>query len=149
MYYAESILIKDANHFSHSFSSIGLIIYIFPYEILILHCTCILNKYERLLVLHYYNLKPVQNSHLPLNFTWFQSNTFPPFWIWILNSCLTNLTVQIKSSDHLAPNLKLSPDFLQILCKICLQFISSVLTLSNSCLEFKLKKAGMHYFGTS
>ena len=35
-----------------------------------------------------------------------------------------------------------------LLFKICLQFISSVPTLSNSCLEFKFKKAGKYYFGT-
>ena len=34
------------------------------------------------------------------------------------------------------------------LAKNYLQFISLVLTLSNSCLEFKFKKAGKYYFGT-
>ena len=121
-------------------------------------------------------LKPVQNSKLPFQILiWFQSNTFQPFIIWNLNSCLTNLTVQIKSSllfinnlikiiikilfqNHLKyckfvaiywknPQNGLTTVkfwFLGILelllCKICLQFISSVLILSNSCLEFKLKK---------
>ena len=36
-----------------------------------------------------------------------------------------------------------------MLCKICLQLISWIPTLSNSCLEFKLKKAGKYYFGTN
>ena len=34
-----------------------------------------------------------------------------------------------------------------LLCKTCLQFIGSVPTLSNSCLEFKFKKAVKYYFG--
>ena len=34
-----------------------------------------------------------------------------------------------------------------LLCKTCLQFIGSVPTLSNSCLEFKFKKAVNYYFG--
>ena len=40
-----------------------------------------------------------------IDFTWFQSNTFLFFRIWILNSCLTNLTVRIKSSLLFRKNL--------------------------------------------
>ena len=49
-----------------------------------------------------WHLKPVLNSK---DFTWFQSNNFPPFLIWVLNSCLTNLTVWIKSSLLFRNNL--------------------------------------------